>query len=413
MADQGPKKVPSIPVWQQKSSPDLPQRSADDEPSSDTTSTTSSTPELSALEQARKFLEDESIRDASRERKVAFLEKKGLSSDEIDQLLDSEHPSSSDAASDLKTVHDSTETTSNKAPESSPPRPSAPSTQIPQSTTSPRRDVPPIITYPEFLLKPAKPPPLITFSRLVNAAYAFAGLATLTYAASNYIVEPMLETLTSARHDLSSTTLSDLDQLNSKLESVVSHVPYIASTSTQRPNPYSDEKALSDMSSDSDPTELFHRDIATQTSPHPSPSLPSESTLYGSEFAPSDPTASQSTRLRSLHSTLSSLLTSTDTNFSQDKLKESVADFQTVLDKLSNTYNPFQTSYSSGSSSFTSYTPTAEDKTKTKKSSTSDNEAARFRAEIRALKGAFLSSRNFPTARPAAPFTLQRPASAR
>ncbi|KIW58514.1 hypothetical protein PV05_03025 [Exophiala xenobiotica] len=407
MADQGPKKVPSIPVWQQKSSQDLPQPSADDEPSSDTTSTTSSSPELSVLEQARKFLEDESIRDVSRERKAALLEKKGLSSDEIHQLLDSEHPSSDDTPSDLKTVHDSTQTLNNKAPESSSPSASPSSTQTPESTTSPRRDIPPIITYPEFLVKPTKPPPLVTFSRLVNAAYAFAGLATLTYAASNYIVEPMLETLTSARHDLSSTALSDLDQLNSKLESVVSHVPYIAST--QHPKP-SDE-TLSDTSSDSDPTELFHRDIATQTSPHPSPS-PSESSPYG--FAASDPTARQSTRLRSLHGTLSSLLTSTDTHFAQDKLKESVTDFQTVLDKLSNTYNPFQTSYSG--SSFTSYTSTgvganAEDKSRTKKSSTSDNEAARFRAEIRALKGAFLSSRNFPTARPAAPFTL--PGSAR
>ena len=41
-------------------------------------------------EQAAKFLSDPSIKDAPRERKVAFLEAKGLKAEEIDLLLSSQ-----------------------------------------------------------------------------------------------------------------------------------------------------------------------------------------------------------------------------------------------------------------------------------------------------------------------------------
>ncbi|KAL6248040.1 hypothetical protein RBB50_005388 [Rhinocladiella similis] len=410
MSDTGPKKGPSIPAWQQKSFTDAQQSNSPDDQATDD-STSSSTPsELPLLEQARKFLEDESIRDASRDRKVTFLEQKGLTSDQIEQLLSSnpEEASASDPSSEIKTVHDTTLTSTDKTPHSEGAASAVPSPSTgpsPTPSSSPKRDIPPIITYPEFLLKPQKPPPLVTFSRLANAAYGFAGLATLTYAASTYIVEPMLETLTSARHDVASKALADLEQLNAKLESTVSHVPYIpplASSSSQLKS----SDAISETSSDSDPTELFHRDIATQTSPgrSRSPSLTSQFDLSAQ-----DPTASQSTRLRSLHSTLSSLVSSTDSRYSQERLKDTMSEMQGVLDKMSNTYNPFQTEFSTPSFPGASYTGPGgsgaiEDKNKTKKAS--DNEAQKFRAEIRALKGAFLSSRNFPTARPAAPFAV-------
>jgi hypothetical protein len=39
------------------------------------------------LAQASRFLEDPSIRDAPRDRKVTFLESKGVRSEEIDELL--------------------------------------------------------------------------------------------------------------------------------------------------------------------------------------------------------------------------------------------------------------------------------------------------------------------------------------
>jgi hypothetical protein len=42
------------------------------------------------LEQAKRFLDDSTIRDAPREKKVAFLESKGVSADDIETLLGAE-----------------------------------------------------------------------------------------------------------------------------------------------------------------------------------------------------------------------------------------------------------------------------------------------------------------------------------
>lgn len=402
MTDQGSKKSPSIPDWQQafkQSQQQNPPTSSDDQPASE-----QSTAELPLLEQAQKFLEEESIRNAPRERKVAFLEQKGVQADDIEKLLGPGETSTaptSHEATDMKTVHDSSEAPSERdqelRPESSQ---SGESTSF--ATVAPKRDIPPIITYPEFLLKPQKPPPLVTFERLANAAYVLAGISALTYGASKYIVQPMLETLTDARHELAETAKVDLQTLNTKLESTVSHVPYIASSAIlQRKKELEDDEM---ESIDSDPTELFHRDVATQTSPPQERSMSFSST----EGLPAqDPTTSQASRLRSLHSTLSSLLTSTTTHFSQDRLKEQMSEFQGVLDKLEGSYNPFQIDYGGSILSYsTAGTGTGDEKDKSKSKKAADTEATKFKNEIRALKGAFLSSRNFPTARPAAPFAL-------
>jgi hypothetical protein len=357
------------------------------------------------------LLEDDSIRDASRESKVEFLQKKGLQPDDIEKLLGPEpaaSPTTVDETSELKTIHDTSPSPSIREQEQVVPAASRPlaSESVPQHeptpASSPKRDIPPIITYPEFLLKPQKPPPLVTFERLANAAYALAGVSVLTWGASKYLVQPMLESLTEARHSLADTARADLETLNTKLESTVSHVPYIPSLSALQ----SQQQKTKDEdleSTDSDPTELFHRDIATQTSP-----LPTNTTsLWGEDddaLPAQDPTTSQSSRLRSLHSTLSSLLSSQTTHFSHDRLQQSMSDFQSTLDKLEASYNPFQIDYNS---SYTSYSgPGAGDKSSDKSAKKDTSEATKFKNEIRALKGAFLSSRNFPTARPAQPFTL-------
>lgn len=402
MAEQDPKKGPSIPIWQQNFGENAKEeRTSANTPSSPEANTpqTPSVPELPLLEQAEKFLEDDSIRNAPRERKVAFLEKKGLQPDDIVKLLGPEaRPSSvSEVTSDLKTIHDSSEALSEREQEMQATAPQSDDVPKP-ATVAPKRDIPPIITYPEFLLKPQKPPPLITFERLANATYALAGISALTYGASKYIVQPMLETLTEARHELAETTQSDLETLNTKLESTVSHVPYIASSAVLQKKKEQDWEV---ESIDSDPTELFHRDIATQTSPPRSRSM----SLSSTDFPAQDPTDSQSSRLLSLHSTLSTLLTSTTTHFSHDSLKDTMSEFQGVLDKLEASYNPFQIDYTNTFGSYNGVTANVngDDKSKNKKQ---DNEATRFKNEIRALKGAFLSSRNFPAARPIAPFAL-------
>ena len=93
---------PSIPSWQraQSTTPASPPTSDTEEPTQQQQA--ESTPEpgteefaehrpaaegVSLLEQASKFLEDPSIRDAPRDRKASFLETKGLSKDEVEKLL--------------------------------------------------------------------------------------------------------------------------------------------------------------------------------------------------------------------------------------------------------------------------------------------------------------------------------------
>jgi hypothetical protein len=400
MADQASRKGPFIPEWQQKF-PQTPRQTDDsndhDAASNETSSTAaaateaSDATELPLVEQARKFLEEDSIRDASRARKVAFLEKKGLNSEQIEQLLGSEQPSTSASDSELKTVHDTTETSREDTNTTSSTPPSEPARS--DTVTSPslsKRDIPPIITYPEFLLKPQKPPPLVTFERLARAAYAFAGVSALTYAASTYIVQPMLESLTEARHELAAGAEGNLETLNEKLESVVSHVPYIASSSVllrQRKQQEFDDDLESTVS---DPTELFHRDIATQTSPPGSrPRSPSTTHDLHNLESTLAPSLAQTSRLESLNSSLSELLVSTDQTPSRDRLKDQVGDFQSMLDKMQMSHNPLDTAYDK---TFTSYSAT--------KTPAGDSEIAKIKADVRALKGIFLSSRNFPTTRP-------------
>lgn len=386
MADSGSRKGPSIPEWQKNYTSIREQTASPKDPSTSDPST-----DLPSLEQPKRSLKDDSTLDESREPKAAPSEKKDVPPEDFEKVVDTGTESQ---PAELKTIHDSSQTASTREQEaqSTPPLPSA---QVPsQPTVSPKRDIPPIITYPEFLLKPQKPPPLVTLERLRNAAYVLAGISALTYGASKYLVEPMLQTLTEARHELAEGTKEDLEKLNSKLESVVSHVPYIASgAALQRQKEQEKEDDLESI--DSDPTELFHRDIATQTSPQRSRSNSSSNFL--ADKSASDPTAQQTTRLKNLHADLSSLLSSTNTHFSQDRLKERVAEFQGVLDKMDSSFNPFTVDYTFNY---------PDDSSKNKQSNTKDNEISKFKAEIRSLKGAFLSSRNFPTARAPAPFAL-------
>ncbi|KEF57860.1 uncharacterized protein A1O9_05781 [Exophiala aquamarina CBS 119918] len=386
MADSGSRNGPSIPEWQKTYTSAREQTASTNDPSAPDTS-----PDLPSLEQAKRLPEDASNRDASKGREVAPSERKDVPLEYIGKALDTE-PESQPA--EMNTIHDSSQTTSTREQElqSTPSLPSAP---VPsQPAVSSKRDIPPIITYPEFLLKPQKPPPLVTLDRLRNAAYVLAGISALTYGASKYLVEPMLQTLTEARHELAEGTQEDLEKLNSKLESVVSHVPYIASSAAlQRQKEQGNDDDLESI--DSDPTELFHRDIATQTSPKRSRS--NSSSNFSPDKSASDPTAQQTTRLKNLHADLSSLLSSTNTHFSQDRLKERVTEFQGVLNKMDSSFNPFTVDYT------LNY---PDDSLKNKQSNTKDNEIAKFKAEIRSLKGAFLSSRNFPTARAPTPFAL-------
>lgn len=363
----------AIPAWQRTSinhaisSPHLAQES-----------TAAQTDEYT-LEAARKWLDDKAIRNEPRDRKTAFLKDKGLQNETIQSLLGGYEKLT--VVDQLKTVHDSTTDVVQKESAEAKPEDAVPATP-PQNS---RRDIPPIITYPEFLIRPQKPPPLVTAQRLIHAAYAFAGISTLTYGASKFIVQPMLESLTSAREELASTALQGLEKLNTKLESTVSHIPYIVSSQAQKEGDYRNED---EESVDSDPTELFHRDIGIQTSPPQSRS----SSVSPSDLKSKDPATRHASTLSSLLSNLKSLDPPEDPDPFPitEKLKDTVSNFQTYLNTLQFSGSSFRTDYNS------IYTSTSVADYKKLKSLNDTDEAAKLKAEIRAMKGVFLSSRNFP-----------------
>ena len=408
-------KPSSIPSWQQpnntaaESSASAPSWQSSDD------NTTPTTPRPTLLEQATKFLEDESIRDASTDRKAAFLETKGLRKDEIDSLLgisrndeattsnsNSETTTSgSDSASTATdssnqngSQSNSSESASQKSqnPTSSPsPPPSSPTTT---AQSSPPRDVPPIITYPEFLVKQSKPPPLVSFNSILYTLYGAAGLGASIYGASEYLVKPMLANLTSARHDFAQITKANLRTLNEKLEQNVSTIPPQLSSANKEAGDNADEDDADSITSD--PTELFHRDVATQTS--------------AQDIAPKEkpadaetptPTATVDSHQKSLETITSNLRefanTENDSTACDDTVRSSLRDVHYYLDGLiySNpSYGPVS-GYGSWNSSGTSDSngkATGVEKGE-------EDAIASFKSEIRGVKGALLSAKNFPSSR--------------
>ena len=84
---QGSPKV-AIAPWQRQDASDD-QHSAESEVEKNANERHDPPPSRAALlEQAAKFLEDEGIRDASDERKIAFLHMKGLTDEEISKVSD-------------------------------------------------------------------------------------------------------------------------------------------------------------------------------------------------------------------------------------------------------------------------------------------------------------------------------------
>jgi len=407
-------KSPSIPSWQRQSgnqptdqsspSPTSPSPSSDDAPAS--------TNRQDLLTQAARFLEDDSIRDSPTDRKVSFLESKGLNSDEIDSLLgitrNAEASSTSATAAESKS-EETPSTLSNDQPEdtSSPsttgqsssttmPQPRSTNTTM-TSPASTSRDVPPIITYPEFLFEANKPPPLVTMQRVLYTIYGAAGLGASIYGASEYLVKPMLATLTSARHELASTAQENLQKLNEKLERNVSVIP---AHLTARKTISNDEDESNDTDSvTSDPTELFHRDIGTQTSLENSQtSLAAAEKNNQAPDAPTQAVNNHMSRLESIQSQLKEINDmDKDSNTLDDDMRSRLSDLHHYLDGLIYA----APSYSASTPSYGLYSTTSNgvDSSSMGVKKSEDEAIASFKAEIRGVKGALLSARNFPTSR--------------
>ncbi|KAL3462883.1 peroxisomal membrane anchor protein conserved region-domain-containing protein [Aspergillus heterothallicus] len=405
MADSD--KKPSIPLWQQQASTAPPPDDKDQDASKDTDRST-------LLEQASKFLQDESIRDASTDRKITFLESKGLTSPEIDSLLgvsrnsEASSDSSNSTEEDKRMTASATETPTQSSPTLPNASPSSPSATPAQSSSSTPRDVPPIITYPEFLLHQSKPPPLVTLRSVLYTLYGAAGLGAAFYTASEYIVKPMLANLTDARHDLAATTEANLKKLNEKLEQNVTQIPpSLLSTKSITSSAQGD---MSDEEGDiesitSDPTELFHRDIGTQTTQdltNPAPTISSSTTAQDPEPpTPSSTATAHQKRLEQIGSQLREFAdTQTTSSTLHDTTRSRISDLQRYLDGL--LYSKSSSYPYSATTGYGMYSTPGLDSgggTATGVAKGEEDAISSFRAEIRGVKGALLSARNFPSSR--------------
>ncbi|TIA08248.1 hypothetical protein D6C80_09329 [Aureobasidium pullulans] len=384
---------------------------------------------LSAIHHVRKFLEDPAVKDASLDKKKAFLLSKNVSEDMISQVLESIdaqdaadtdgskeaarqefEASKAEASTDGSTQAAKQEFDASKK---SPQPPSYVSTTDgsteaakqefdaskavsfsaaefkatnPSTTPAPaplRRDVPPIITYPEFLVQPQKPPPLVTVSRLINATYIAGALTASAYALSKYIIAPMADNLNDARHDLFEHTTDHVSEFNEKLSKLVSTVPSSAKSLPQTPVEFAD---FDNESITSDPTELFHRDVGTQTSPSLSrrPSVASDIEVIRPDTVP----LKQTNRLEIMKSHISEILEGSESNGANNQtLQESISETRHYLDGLY--YTPPSYSWNADNSLNTS--DTSKDK--------QPDAAVALKAEIRGVKGVLLSAKRFPSGR--------------
>lgn len=410
MADDETKK-PSIPAWQQANN-------TESTPSvSETPSQTSDHNDMASrsalLEQAAKFLEDDSIKNEATGRKIAFLESKGLQGDEIESLLgvlrnveassnndttaststdnsDNEKPSNTENASVSSVLQESQVLTPST---SSPPSP-APSSSSSSTTQSSPRDVPPIITYPEFLTKQPKPPPLVSINSIIYTLYGALGLGASMYGASEYLVKPMIANLTSARHDFAQNTKQNLRKLNEKLEQNVSVVPPELATRAGRGSEDFDRDDDLD-SITSDPAELFHRDIGTQTTPQDITPPASEDKPTEEKPSPNTTVTNHISRLENINSQLREVASTEEESTTQDdNLRSSLRDMHYYLDSLIYSSPTYSTGYGSWSSTSDSTNGSAMGVAKSEEDAISG-----FRSEIRGVKGALLSAKNFPTSR--------------
>ncbi|KAG9229108.1 peroxisomal membrane anchor protein conserved region-domain-containing protein [Amylocarpus encephaloides] len=360
-SDEGEKEA-GVPSWQQNSE-QKPLKN-DSKPIPEPPS------QEAALDQARKFLEEDEVKNASTDKKIAFLESKGLRSEDIHELLGvsrNSEASSSTPVEESQTLPPLLEVSQSLN------RSSIPPAQPSQTYTSPAPSQPPIITYPEFLTKPAHPEPLITKPRLLTTLYAFSAFSFLLYGTSNFLVAPMLASLTEARHDFASTASTNLRKLIEKLEALVSTIPDYAPK-----HKLLEEGELDGVESeDEDPTELFHRDIGVQTSPPQSPRSLSP--------APQTPLDMQTTSLTNLTKSLQSLIV--DSTSQGKNTAEAISAISTLTESLDSMVfvEPEVYTYGGGYRS-----------TSGSGSGNEDDEIARVKAGIRGVKGVLLSARSFP-----------------
>jgi hypothetical protein len=200
-------------------------------------------------------------------------------------------------------------------------------------------------------------------------------MATL-YGLSKYIVAPMTQDLAESRHDFATHTQEHLQELNKKLRDAVSVDP--ASKVKKSVSEMGDDVS----EADSDPTELYHRDYGTQTTPN----LSRRPSIADTDAHPT--VTAHEKRLKIISSHLNEIASNrTNSRVSSDSLQTKVSDLTTYLNDMS-----YQNQYysSMGGLYGGSYgLPQGKDGKK--------DQIEVLKNDIRAVKGVFLSARNFPT----------------
>lgn len=384
-----------IPAWQQAQTtadPSAETKTSKPNDASASEATEATTTTEASIEQARQFLKDENVQSHSVEKKAEFLKSKGFSDEQIQALLGEIEPTSE------------VETAAKSEPQgASSPAPLAPSQQEASPTTASastitesRGDVPPIITYPEFLTTSPRPPPLITPSRLLNILTVSGGVFTFLYGSARYLINPMVSDRDDARADYHNHVGEKLGELVEKLEEVVTEVPYkdkdgkiVLNSRGAATTEGSDREGHEDNESTfSDPTELFHRDFGTQTS------TPPESTIAAAHNSPTtlaaekakesqNPIDKQASRLASLRASLGEL-NDMYTRRAEDSA-ELGATLRSIRDDVDGLALPPSGSYAYYSTDSARGGPNG-----------ADEEFRRTKDAIRSVKGMFLSARSFP-----------------
>lgn len=315
--------------------------------------TPSAEDQLRQVDMVKKFLEDPGVKDEPVEKKREFLESKGISKEMIDQELGAASTSASPSPLDTSDFSSFREIT----PTSRPPQPQ-------------RATGPPIITYPEFLEDARKPPPLITPTRVLNATYLASGLAALAYGASTFLIKPMAASLTDARHDFAAHGQSKVDEFNERISKLVSKIP--------EPKPAPNEENSDDIESvASDPTELFHRDIGTQTSPAMTPPTTSNTNSETKTVADK-----QNDRLSVIKSHLDEMLAGVQAG--EQPAKERMDETNKLRHQLDNMMFRVQTASAWGGFGMDQ-----------KAASETDDGIEELKKEIRGVKGVLLSAKRF------------------
>ena len=319
----------------------------------------------SQLENMKTFLEDPAVKNTSHEKKRAFFESKGISADLIDQALRSE-----DATLNANDFESFKQTQAQALqPMTQPPPPAQPT-----------QTAPPIITYPEFLVEAHKPAPLITPGRIVNTAYIAGTLYALLYGASKFLVTPLSLSLADARHDLAQHSRSKLDELNSRLTALATKLP-----SAKKDAAASDDIDTDVSSETSDPTELYHRDMGTQTSPLPS-RRPSSSLSSFEAEKKKDPLTHSTTVLAILQSHLADMLARAE------GLEQPNKDRQESMNRLRSYVDTLM--YASPAS-YGMWNSSAEEGEREKKAREEEDVIEEVKREIRGVKGVLLSAKRF------------------